>query len=921
VLGQRVSHYEVLEELGHGGMGAVYKARDTRLNRVLALKLLKSDVANSVRERRFIQEAQTASSLNHPGIVTIYEIFHVDQAPCIAMEYVDGETLERHLEKGPIELRKGLEWAVAIADALAKAHAAGIVHRDVKPSNIMITRSGLVKILDFGLAKLTQGSEASDPGERLTLDDRIVGTPPYLSPEQAKCETVDARSDIFSFGTVLYEMFTGKRPFERESNVEMLAAVVKDEPQKVRSIVKELPARLEKIIAQCLEKKVAHRYQRMEEVKEALDDLIHTDTIERLLATRKPRTPWQSRRLWVAAGLPLIVLAAGALWWSRTASDARTIAPVLTRITSDDGLSKDPAVSTDGKFIVYASDRGGESLDIWIQPLAGGEPVRLTDHAADDHEPVFSPDGSKIAFRSERDGGGIYVASILGGPQRLIVRHGRRPRFSPNGEWLAYWTGFSTGDPTAPGSNKIFIVPSNGGTPRQLVPEFESALFPVWSPDGRGVLFLGSSTTDSAQTPGTLTGTNRPANRTDWWVTAVNSGATVRTGAHADLARQGLSLWASSGAGIAPDLWLPKENRVVFSAAIAASNTFRDSVNLWSVPLSPRTWKAAGPARQLTSGTALEVRPAVTPSGELLFTSAETKTGIWMLPLQANQGKATGEMKQLTRGTAFHGQPSVSLDGRKVVYYTTKSGNMDIWILDIETGKETPLTLTATPESNPQISADGATVVYSAYGKREAYLSSSDGGETTRICDDCGTWNVSHDATNLLYWYSAAKPVVSIGLFHLPTGRKLELIKHAEYNLYQPQFSPDDKWIAFLAQMGQGRSRIYVTPFKGLNRIETADWIQITSGELSDDKPRWSPDGNLMYFTSERDGFMCLWAQRLDRETKRPVGPPFDVHHFHMSRRSLANVGLGPLETSVARNAIVFNMGEVTGNIWRASRN
>jgi Tol biopolymer transport system component len=180
---------------------------------------------------------------------------------------------------------------------------------------------------------------------------------------------------------------------------------------------------------------------------------------------------------------------------------------------------------------------------------------------------------------------------------------------------------------------------------------------------------------------------------------------------------------------------------------------------------------------------------------------------------------------------------------------------------------------------------------------------------------------VSHDATNLLYWYSAAKPVVSIGLFHLPTGRKLELIKHAEYNLYQPQFSPDDKWIAFLAQMGQGRSRIYVTPFKGLNRIETADWIQITSGELSDDKPRWSPDGNLMYFTSERDGFMCLWAQRLDRETKRPVGPPFDVHHFHMSRRSLANVGLGPLETSVARNAIVFNMGEVTGNIWRASRN
>ena len=497
MLGQTVSHYEVLEELGHGGMGAVYKARDTLLSRVLALKLLRSDVANPVRERRFIQEAQTASSLNHPGIVTIYEIFHVGDAPCIAMEYVDGETLERVLEKGPLELRKGLDWAIAIADALAKAHDAGIVHRDVKPSNIMITRAGLVKILDFGLAKLTQVSESPSPGEMLTMDDRIVGTPPYLSPEQAKCEKVDARSDIFSLGAVLYEMFTGKRPFERESNVEMLSAVVKDEPRKVRSIVKELPTTLEKIIAQCLEKKVDRRFQRMEDVKNALEDVRQHDTIERLLAARGQKPTWHLGKLLLAAGLPLVLAAGGVLWWGLTARDTRTSAPVLTRITSDDGLTKDPAVSADGKFFAYSSDRGGESLDIWIQPMGGGEPVRLTDHAADDHEPAFSPDASRIAFRSERDGGGIYVASILGGPQRLIVRHGRRPRFSPDGEWLAYWTGFSTGDPTAPGSNKIFIVPATGGTPKQLVPDFESALFPVWSPDGKGVLFLGASKTNS----------------------------------------------------------------------------------------------------------------------------------------------------------------------------------------------------------------------------------------------------------------------------------------------------------------------------------------------------------------------------------------------------------------------------------------
>src|SRR4051794_15057495 len=272
-------------------MGAVHRARDTRLDRVIALKVLRRDVANPIRERRFIQEARTASSLNHPGIVTIYDIFHIGEAPCIAMEYVEGQTLEQHLERGPLELGRGLAWAVTIADALAKAHAAGIVHRDVKPSNIMITLDGQVKVLDFGLAKLTEAPEASSPDERLTLDDRIVGTPPYLSPEQALCEKVDARSDIFSLGAILYEMFTGKRPFERAANIEMLSAIVKVEPKKLRSVTPALPGKLEKVIAQCLEKKIERRYQRMEDVKNALEEVLEADTHERLLASRGAELP------------------------------------------------------------------------------------------------------------------------------------------------------------------------------------------------------------------------------------------------------------------------------------------------------------------------------------------------------------------------------------------------------------------------------------------------------------------------------------------------------------------------------------------------------------------------------------------------------------------------------------------------------
>jgi Tol biopolymer transport system component/predicted Ser/Thr protein kinase len=920
MVGQTISHYEVTEELGRGGMGAVYKARDTLLDRVVALKLLRSDVANPTRERRFIQEAKTASSLNHPNIVTIYEIFHVGEAPCIAMEYVAGETLEQHLEKGRLEFRQGLEWSISMADALAQAHAAGIVHRDVKPSNIIITSTGLLKILDFGLAKLTQVPDDSQAGERLTQDGRIVGTPPYLSPEQAKCEKVDARSDIFSLGAMMYEMFTGKRPFERENNVEMLSAVVKDEPKKLRSFVPELPSQLEKIVSQCLEKKVDRRYQRMDEVKEALDDVRQTETLEQLLATRSPRPVWHSWKFWMAAGVLAVIVTAGLVWWTFMRRQAPLHAPVLTRVTSDEGLTTDAAVSPDGKFLAYASDRGGEALDIWIQPAGGVEAVRLVKHPADDHEPAFSPDGSTIAFRSARDGGGIYVTSILGEAERLIVARGRRPRFSPDGKWIAYWVGVSTGDPTAPGSNKIFVVPSNGGTPKQLVPKFESALYPVWSPDGKHVLFLGAGSSDSSKPAGTLAGTNRPVNRMDWWITGLNDEPPVKTGVVEELTKQGLSVWASSGAGIAPDVWVPDGNQVVFSASFANPNTFRDSVNVWSVPLTTRRWRAAGPATQLTSGTAFESHPAVTPSGDILFSSAEVRTGIWMLPVNANNGEARGELRHLTRGTAFHGQPAVSLDGTRLVYFATKSGNMDIWVLDVESGKESPLTSTPVGESAPLISADGSTVYYSIYGKREAYSMSPQGGESKKICDDCGTWDVSHDGTRILYWYSTAKPVVSIGMVSILEGRKVELISHPQYSLYQPHFSPDDRWIAFLAKTGQDRSRIYVTRYRGPLAHGIGEWVPITDGENLDDKPRWSPDGSLMYFTSERDGFRCIWAQRLHPATKTPAGPPFNVHHFHISRRSLMNVGLGPLEISVARNALVFNLGEITGNVWRASR-
>src|SRR6266849_2514234 len=269
MIGRTVLHYQIVETLGRGGMGVVYKARDTHLDRFVAIKVLPAEkVADPERKRRFVQEAKAASSLNHPNIVHIYDIAEADGIPFIAMEYVLGKTL------GEITGRKGLRVAVAlrygvqIAEALDKAHSAGIIHRDLKPSNIMVTADGLVKVLDFGLAKLTEPSRG-DAGETRTLKEEkpdteegtILGTVAYMSPEQAEGKEIDARSDIFSFGAVLYEMVTGKRAFHGDSKLSTLSAILKEDPKPVSSIVTDVPRDLEKIISQCVRKDPDRRFQ------------------------------------------------------------------------------------------------------------------------------------------------------------------------------------------------------------------------------------------------------------------------------------------------------------------------------------------------------------------------------------------------------------------------------------------------------------------------------------------------------------------------------------------------------------------------------------------------------------------------------------------------------------------------------------
>ncbi len=905
MLGRSISHYQIIEKLGEGGMGVVYKARDTRLDRLVAIKILPAGkVSDPERKRRFIQEAKSASSLNHPNIVTIHDIDRSDGIDFIAMEFVQGQRLDQLCGDVGLPLKEALKYAVQIADAFAAAHEAGIVHRDLSTANVMVTDKGVVKILDFGLAKLT---EPAPDGERppfprrsqvSTDADAIVGTVAFMSPEQAQGKGVDPRSEIFSFGAVLYEMASGQSAFQKDSKAATLAALIHEEPRPLHEVVEGMPRELERIIGLCLRKDPGRRFQHMDDLKVELQALLDELESGSPLVADLPRKA-RYFPVWlmiVAAGI-LVSCGALAAWLLRPEPVLKQAA-VLTQLTFDSGLTTEPALSADGKFIAFASDRSGEgNLDIWVQHIAGGNPIRLTRDDSDEHDPAFSPDGSRIVFRSEREGGGIWVVPALGGEARMLVPEGRRPRFSPDGSLIAYWTGNQVNYPS-PGRSRIFVASASGSSPRQVRPDFAAAAYPVWAPDSRHLLFVGSSDPDL------------PSEQAlDWWVTPLDGGSAVKTGSFDKLRGQGLTVPQE------PDCWVPGADQVLLSVGRGPL------ANLWRIGLSTRTWKAVGPAEQLTLGTARITGSAVSDSRAFAFASINQRSDVWSLPVDATSTKVTGGLQQLTGDATAQSVPSVSLDGRRLLYAAKNS--REVLLKDLKTGRETALTMPPTPPYRwLAISPDGSRVAFTVLEEKKhpIYTSTVDPegrtGVPQKACLDCGiavSW--SHDAKQVLYLTFTPSRISSLDV---ASGRRSALVEAAESDaLYQPFFSPDGRWLAFIVH-SLGYSRIHVVPIDRNEPVKREQWIALTDGNTWDDKPRWSPDGNALYFVSDRDGFRCIWAQRLQPETKQPLDAPAAVYHCHSSRLSLTNLLLPAFEISVARDKIVFNMAERTGNIWLA---
>lgn len=907
MIGRTIAHYRIIDRLGEGGMGVVYRARDTHLDRFVAIKLLPQDkTADPERRRRFVQEAKAASALNHPHIVTVHDVASEDDVDFIVMECVSGRTLAEAVGRKGLKLNDVLRWGIQIADALAAAHGAGIVHRDLKPGNVMVTEAGLVKLLDFGLAKLTEPAvETATTVARKpeTEEGTIVGTVAYMSPEQAEGGRVDARSDIFSFGSVLYEMAAGRRAFVGETNVSTLSAILHREPPPLE----DAPPELDKIIARCLRKDPNRRIQHMVDVRIALEDLKEESDSGKLLAVppRRPRVlPWTI----VATAAVVLAAAAAAIWLWRP--PAPRGAPMLTQLTKDTGLSTDPALSPDGRLLAYASDRSGDgNLDIWVRQVGGGEPIRLTQDAADDREPAFSPDGTVIAFRSERDGGGVYVVSALGGsPARKIAPDGRRPRFSPDGSQIAYWSGEIGGGAAFSARNfcRIFTVASTGGAPRRVRADFVGAAYPEWAPDGQHLLFLG----------------NRDAtmpvdDSIDWWVTPLDQGPAIATGALRATRKEGLTgpLLVYSWALIAP-VWHGSSGALVFPARSG------DSRNLWRIAISPTTWKVTGLPERLTSSSAIEESPSVVSvaggSVKIAFANVGENTDLWSLSLEEDRGGATLQARQLTRSSAadFHG--SLSPDGRTMVFVSARSGSQEIWAQDQTTGEEAALTATRTDKYAPHFSPDATTVSFSAHqaGRWDIYLMPAAGGAAEMICEGCGqatSW--SPDGRYLLGNSVDGR----LFLVEVASRRRIDLLSPRERWFSGGKFSPDGRWITF-QDFGPPRLE-RIAPIQGETLPPQSTWHAVPA-ELAS----WSADGTLVWGWTDHDGVAGsgIWAQRLNPVTKRPDGALFPVMRHRLPVTGRASPPAAGSHTSltsgssIRRETIVVTLAERTGNIWMA---
>lgn len=884
--GHTIGTYEVLSFISRGGMGEVYLAEDKRLGRKVALKLLPASfIKDQDRLRRFEQEARAASALNHPNIITIYEILRAAGSHIIVTEFVEGETLRQRMNRSALTLSESLNVAIQVADALSAAHKAGIIHRDIKPENIMLRPDGYVKILDFGLAKLSEETSPAIAAEAPTIQVRtgsgiVIGTAGYMSPEQARGLSVDHRSDIFSLGAVIYEMLARRKPFEGETPSDTMAAILKTEPAPLSRVAPGTPSELARIVTKALRKDREERYQVVKDLwldlkalKQELEfqDKLGSSEADATgimlpgestahLATAHSTAPRSAigsisesitveikrhkAGFVVASILVLLILAAGSFgvykWLKREPAETHFANVNITRLTNS-GNVIDASVSPDGKYMVYVlSERGTQSL--YIRQVSTANDKLIVPPAGVGYFGVtFSPDGTELyyAIKSNLDSGTLYRIPVFGGVPAKVLQHIDGPvSFSPDGKQFV----LLRANYPSQGDSSLVIANIDGTGERTLAtkqsPQRMAPLFftgPSWSPDGK----LVAATVDN------LGGRSKVV------------GFSVADGSEKDLSPEtwpfaarvqwlpemkGLLLVAGDNPG-ASQLWfisypdgqarrVTNDLNTYRAIALTQDGTKLSTVqasglqNLWVVTEGNSESAVRLPTGNVTFFSSSGNNVAWTPDGKIAFVSNEGgKADIWLAePDGTNR-------KQLTSNGAMNFSPVVTKDGRYVVFNSMRENQRNIWRMNIDGSNPVALT-SGLSDGFPSLSPDGRWVVYTAYdGVRSAlFRVSIDGGTPVRITD------------------------------HVATAATV---------------SPDGRWIAFTytdaADLFAPVNHIAVIPFEGGSDMKVFD-IPASGTVLA--LAQWAPDGKSIHYTVNANNVSNIWSQPVEG------GPPRQVTNF-----------------------------------------
>jgi Tol biopolymer transport system component len=811
-IGAQIGVYEITSLLGVGGMGEVYRARDTRLQRDVALKFLPDAVAADVdRLARFQREAQILASLNHPNIAQIFGIeegkgtgVHT-RPPCIVMEMVSGETLQARLRRGPIPVTQALPLVAQIATALEAAHERGIVHRDLKPANIKVLPNGTVKVLDFGLAKTNDGGVASDLSNSPTMvsmagTDKgiILGTAPYMSPEQARGESVDHRTDIFAFGCVLYEMLTGKQAFDGRTVSDVLASVLAREPDAAH-LPSALPLRIRNLLSRCLAKDIHQRWQAIGDVRYELEHA----------ADEPPQIPASTtavhaggRSAWIIAAAAILALAAVA--WThfreKPLDEPEMRLEIATPATS---APLDFALSPDGRYIAFIASGGGAQR-LWLRPLdkTEAQPLGETEGAAN---PFWSPDSRTIAFYA---GGKLKRIDIVGGSPQVL---GSSSAIF-GGAWNAQGTIIYTAV-----SGPLSRISASGGDPVQVthtdIPRQVQHRYPQFLPDGQHFLY---------------------------YVVGTPEAIGIYWGSLDGKENKRLAPAETAGAFLPPDM-------IVFGRGASMMVQHID-LKLGVLTGEPvRLGNFSGSA-----GVNGQAGLSISLDGRIAYRAGSDATR--RLKWFDRAGKETGSAGDPDSTQLLY--PELSPDGRQVAMDRSPQGNSDIWLMDVLRGGLTRLTFEPSIELSPVWSPDGKRVAYATTrtGPYNIYAKPSSGAGAEEMLTQ-GTANKytqdwSRDGRFLLYF--EINPTKARDLWALPlTGndRKPVPIATSTFDKYNGRFSPDGRWVAYQTNES-GEFQIVVQSFPE----PTGKWQVSTGGGT---QPRWRPDGKELYFVAPDEKMMA----------------------------------------------------------------